>query len=163
MIRVAVLLVAFCLGGLARGAESAWLPIERKVAEMVRSDEVTVVHFWAPWCANCKAELVNAGWSAFLAANPKVKFVFVTSWHDEDGRDMLARHGIGRQANFQLLLHPNSSRRTEDKMTSFMDLPVSWIPSTWVFRGGRLCYALNYGEVRFPLLQQLISDSTGTW
>lgn len=144
-------------------AEAAWLPIERQVAELTRSQDVTVVHFWAPWCSNCTAELTKEGWSSFLAANPKVKFIFVTSFHDEDGRAFLERYGLGRQTNFQLLLHPNASRKAEDKMTTFMDLPVAWIPSTWVFRDGKLCYALNYGEVRFPVLQQMVKDAMSTW
>jgi hypothetical protein len=41
--------------------------------------------------------------------------------------------------------------------------PLSWIPTTWVFKGGDLRYALNYGEVRFPVLQQMISDSLSGW
>jgi hypothetical protein len=32
-----------------------------------------------------------------------------------------------------------------------------------VFRGGALRYALNYGEVRFDVLQQFITDSTANW
>jgi hypothetical protein len=42
-------------------------------------------------------------------------------------------------------------------------MPVSWIPTTWVYRDGRLRYALNYGELRFPVLGQLIKDSTEKW
>ena len=48
-------------------------------------------------------------------------------------------------------------------MTVFLGQPVSWIPTTWVFRDGNLRYALNYGELRFPLLQQLIRDSSDKW
>ncbi len=44
-----------------------------------------------------------------------------------------------------------------------MDLPLTWVPTTWIFRDGRLRYALNYGEVRFPLLQQLIRDAADPW
>lgn len=44
-------------------------------------------------------------------------------------------------------------------MTSFMGLRVGWIPSTWVFQNGRLRYALNYGQIRFPILQQLVEDA----
>lgn len=45
-----------------------------------------------------------------------------------------------------------------EEMTSFLGLPVSWLPSTWVFRDGKLRYALNYGEVSFPMLQQPSRD-----
>ena len=69
-----------------------------------------MVHFWAPWCPNCKAELANGGWSGFIAANPDVNFVFVTIWNPTDGRELLEKNGVGAEKNFQLLLHPNGSR-----------------------------------------------------
>ena len=28
---------------------------------------------------------------------------------------------------------------------------------------GKLRYALNYGEIRFPMLQQMVDDSTSKW
>jgi thiol-disulfide isomerase/thioredoxin len=156
------LALAISARGLA-GAEL--LPIEQQVAETTKSKKPTVVHFWAPWCPNCYGELKNNGWSKFIDANPNVNFVFVTTWTGEngDGRAMLAKLGIGAQKNFQLLLHPNASRRDEDKTTSFLGLPLMWLPATWVFREGKLRYALNYGEVRFPILQQLITDSSRNW
>jgi thiol-disulfide isomerase/thioredoxin len=142
---------------------SELLPVEQKVAEAIRSPQVTVVHFWAPWCSNCVTELAKNGWSTFIDSNRDVNFVFVTVWHDEDGRALLAKNGVGTQKNFQLLLHPNPSRKKEDKMTTFLGMPVSWIPTTWVFKDGELRYALNYGELRFPMLQQMIRDSSDAW
>ena len=132
---------------------------------MVKSSKPTVVHFWAPWCPNCHAELKNNGWSTFIEANPDVNFVFVTSWSGDsgDGRAELAKRGVGAQKNFQLLMHPNTSRRDEEKMASFLGLPMLWLPATWVFRDGKLRYALNYGEVRFSILQQLVKDAAGKW
>ena len=150
-------------GAVSRGADAAWLPIERQVAAMTESKDVTVVHFWAPWCSNCASELANGGWSSFVERNPRVHFVFVTTWHTEDGRGLLERNGLGRQQNFQLLLHPNGSRNSGDMVKRFMDLPVTWIPATWVFRDGKLRYALNYGEVRFSVLQQLVDDTSRSW
>lgn len=150
-------------GAVSHGAEATWLPIEREVADIARSKEVTVIHFWAPWCSNCTSELSNGGWSTFVERNPKVRFVFVTTWHTEDDRGLLERNGLGKQDNFQLLLHPNGSRNSGDMMRTFMDLPVTWIPSTWVFRDGKLRYALNYGEVRFSVLQQLVDDTGRSW
>ena len=76
---------------------------------------------------------------------------------------MLAKNGIGPQRNFRLYLHENPSRIDGEKMMTFWGLPVTWTPTTWIFRNGRLRYALNYGEIRFPLLQQLVDDTTGKW
>ena len=89
--------------------------------------------------------------------------MFVTVWSAEDGRALLERYGVGGEANFTLLRHPNPSRRKGEQMAAFLGLPVSWIPTTWVFREGKLRYALNYGEIRFPLLQQLVRDASDAW
>jgi hypothetical protein len=107
---------------MARATTTDLLPIEKQVAEITKSSKATVVHFWAPWCPNCYGELKKKGWSTFIDANPNVNFVFVTSWTGDngDGRAMLEKLGVGPQKNFQLFLHPNPSRREEDKMTSFL-------------------------------------------
>jgi hypothetical protein len=42
-------------------------------------------------------------------------------------------------------------------------MPLSWIPTTWIYKGGDLRYALNYGEVRFPVLQGFLEDSKSEW
>ena len=151
------------MSGFSFASDQALLPIERKVEESVKSPRVTVVHFWAPWCSNCKAELADNAWSRFVSSNPDVSFIFVTVWNDADGASLLAANGLGAQKNFALLLHPNSSRRQADEMKTFMGLPVTWIPTTWVFKDGELRYALNYGELRFDMLQQLVRDSTNDW
>jgi len=142
------------------------LPIEREVAELVKSPRVTVVHFWAPWCPNCNAELARSGWSDFIENNADVDFIFITTWRAEngsDGRRLLSKNGVGAQPNFKFMVHPNPAFNIEDRMTSFLGLPVPWLPATWVFRDGQLRYALNYGELRFPLLQQLLRDSAEKW
>jgi thiol-disulfide isomerase/thioredoxin len=159
-----VTLLALCVLAV-RLAAAEVLPVEQQVAEAVKASRVTVVHLWAPWCSNCKAELAKNGWSSFLEVNPDVDFIFVTVWGGEagDGRALLAQNGVGAQKNFSLLVHPNGSRKKESMMTSFLGMPVTWIPSTWVFRDGQLCYALNYGELHFPMLQQLIRDSSDKW
>lgn len=141
------------------------LPIEKQVAAAIEGSKTTVVHFWAPWCPNCYGELRQNGWSGFINANKDVNFIFITAWTGDsgDGRAMLEKAGVGAQPNFQLLLHPNTSRRDGEKMTSFLGLPVTWLPATWIFRDGKLRYALNYGEVRFAMLQQLVKDTANSW
>ncbi len=154
-------LVGAC--GALRAAEL--LPIEQQVAEAVKSPKLTVVHLWAPWCPNCKAELEDGGWKKFIEANPDTQFVFVTVRRGEegDGKALLAKYGVGPQKNLQLLVHPNGVRKGEGMVTEFMGLPLTWIPTTWIFRDGKLRYALNYGEIRFPMLQQLLQDSVNAW
>lgn len=147
----------------ARAADPAPEAFEARLSELTRSDKVTVVHLWAAWCPNCRAELANGGWSGFITANPDVNFVFVTVWNADDGRALLAANGVGPQPNVQVLIHPNTSRKRGEQMTKLLGMPVSWIPTTWVYRGGKLRYALNYGELRFPMLGQMIKDSTDSW
>ena len=159
---VACLALAVLVAG-ASGAEL--LPVEKEVAELVKASRPTVVHFWAPWCPNCYGELKKRGWSNFINENPKVTVIFVTAWSGTsgDGREMLEKLGVGPQQNFRLLFHPNTSRRDEDRMTSFLEYPLRWIPATWIFSEGKLRYALNYGEVRFPILQELVKDAATKW
>jgi len=157
----ALLALIACIS--ANGAETDWLPIEREVKELVASKDVTIVHFWAPWCGNCIVEQKDDGWANFIAANPRVRFVFIEAWNDgKDSRDSLAKFNIGAQPNLTLLVDPRP-RRGEERMRTFIGLPVTWLPSTWVFRDGRLSYALNHGEVRFPILQQLVEDAGADW
>ena len=162
MIR-ALLMLGLATATLSYADDAPAVSIDQQVAAVTKSSSVTVVHFWAPWCPNCRSELSNGGWSQFIAANPGVNFVFVTIWNPADGREVLEKNGVGGQRNFQLLLHPNGSRVRGKMVDQMLGIPISWIPTTWVFRDGKLCYALNYGEVRFPLLQQLIRDAADPW
>ncbi|HEY1847797.1 MAG TPA: TlpA disulfide reductase family protein [Opitutaceae bacterium] len=157
------LAAAMALLACRAGAEEVRGSIDRQLEAAVQSDKVTVVHFWAPWCPNCKAELAGGAWSRFIGANPNVNFVFVTIWSAADGRDLLQRNGVGGETNLVVLHHPNASRARGDKVSQMLGMPISWIPTTWVFREGKLRYAMNYGELRFPMLQQFIKDSSDTW
>ena len=133
-------------------------PAEQVVTDAVKGPDLTVVHLWASWCSNCQAELKSGGWTKIVKENPKVKFYFVSVWNGgEDGRAMLAKYEVAQQPNVTILADPRP--RGAGHIKQFAGLPLSWIPTTWIFKGGDLRYALNYGEIRFPMLQQLISDS----
>ena len=159
--RICILL--FALASIASAAESHFLPVEKTVAEAITSPQTTVVHFWAPWCSNCQAELKSGGWKQIIEANPNVHFVFVTVWNDKDGRDTLAKYGIVDPKNLTLLLHPNASRKDGEKTRAFMGQAMPWLPTTWIYKNGKLLYNIGYGEMHFPILQQFISDSDLKW
>jgi thiol-disulfide isomerase/thioredoxin len=135
-------------------------PLEKEVADLVAGSQVTVVHFWAPWCDNSKAELGPDGWAKFIAANPDAKFVFIAIWHKgQKPEPVLAAAGLGAQPNLLVRTHPNPSRLAADRLNSFLGQPLTWLPTTWIYRDGRLRYALNYGEIHFGILQTLVEDA----
>ena len=157
---VRFLILIVLLSAASMRAESS---AEQAVLTAIKSPETTVVHLWAPWCSNCQAELKAGGWAKMITENPQVKFCFVSIWNDgKDGRAMLNKFGIAAQPNVTILADPGP-RRGENKIKQFAGLPLSWIPTTWIYKGGDLRYALNYGEVRFPVLQQFLTDSQSEW
>ena len=138
-------------------------PGEQKVLEAIKSPDLSVVHLWAPWCSNCQAELKSGGWLKMAKENPQVKFYFVSVWNDgQDGRAMLQKFQIAGQPNVMILADPGP-RKGDNKIKQFAGMPLSWIPTTWIYKGGDLRYALNYGEVRFDVLQQFLEDSKSEW
>ena len=137
-------------------------PAEQQVADAIKSPDLAVVHLWAPWCSNCKAELKSGGWTKMVKDNPQVKFYFVSVWNGgDDGRATLKQYEIADQPNVTILVDPGP--RGAGHIKQFAGLPVSWIPTTWIYKGGDLRYALNYGEIRFPVLQQFLEDSKSEW
>jgi thiol-disulfide isomerase/thioredoxin len=141
------------------GSESS---AEQKVVDAIKSADLTVVHLWAPWCSNCQAELKSGGWSKIINDNPQVKFYFVSVWNaGEDGRQMLKKFEIGDQSNVTILADPGP--RGSNHIKQFASLPLSWIPTTWIFKGGDVRYTMDYGEMRFPVLQQFLEDSKLEW
>ncbi len=158
--------LALAVATLARAGETAPAPdpLESQLSALVEDERVTVVRFWAPWCPNCRAEMRPEGWAKFIAEHPDVQFVFVAIWHrDQDPQPRLEAAGLGPQPNLLLLRHPNPSGRQSDRLNSMLGLPVTWIPTTWVFKEGRLRFAFNYGEIRFALLDRLVADARSEW
>ena len=136
---------------------------EQKVRDGIKAPDLSVVHLWAPWCSNCQTELRNGGWLKMVKANPDVKFYFVSVWNDGgDGKSMLQKFEIANQPNVVIIADPGP-RRGDSKIKQFAGMPLSWIPTTWVYKGGDIRYALNYGEVRFDVLQQFLEDSKNEW
>ena len=137
-------------------------PAEQQVTEAVKASQISVVHLWAPWCSNCQVELKSGGWLKTIKENPQTKFYFVSVWNSgEDGRALLSKFDIPNQPNVTILADPGP--RKEGKIRRFLDLPLNWIPTTWIFKGGDLRYAMNYGEMRFDILQQFLTDSNSEW
>lgn len=158
ILRLSILATILAVSSLR--AESS--PAEQKVMDAIKSQELSVVHLWAPWCSNCQAELKSSGWLKTIKDNPRVKFYFVSVWNSgEDGRAMLTKFEIADQPNVTILADPGP--RGSNHIKQFAALPLSWIPTTWVYKGGDLRYALNYGEMRFPVLQQFLEDSKSEW
>lgn len=159
------LLLLVALGPALRAADQPGrVPVESQVLALAADEKLTVVRLWAPWCGNCRAEMKPEGWAKFIAAHPDVQFVFVCIWHrDQDPAPQLQAAGLGGQPNLTLLRHPSGASRGPDRMARFLDLPVTWIPATWVLHRGKLRYAFNYGEIRFEILGQLLQDATHEW
>jgi hypothetical protein len=153
------LLIAL-LAATSLGAES---PAEQTVLAAIKSPDLSVVHLWAPWCSNCQAELKSGGWLKVVKENPQVKFYFVSVWNDgNDGRAILQKFQVTDQPNVTILADPGP-RKGDSKIKQFAGMPLSWIPTTWIYRDSALRYALNYGEIRFPVLQQFLEDSKSEW
>lgn len=145
------------------GKDAFASPAEDQVREAIKAPSLTVVHLWAPWCSNCQAELKSGGWLKMAKDNPQTKFVFVSVWNGgEDGRALLDKFELTTLPNVTVLADPGP-RRGDDKIRHFAALPLSWIPTTWIYKGGDLRYALNYGEIRFDILQQFLGDSENAW
>jgi len=156
------LVVLLLAAALLSSRSLAASPVEQQVAEAVKAQGLSVVHLWAPWCSNCQAELKSGGWTKTVKDNPEVKFYFVSVWNGgEDGLSILEKYEIAQRPNVTILADPGP--RGTDHIKQFVGLPLSWIPTTWIFKGGSLRYALNYGEMRFPVLQQFIADSNSEW
>ena len=135
---------------------------EARVREIVAQDGVHVVHFWAPWCDNSTAEL-GGGWYEVVERHPDVSFTFVTVWNDgEVGEAALTRYAI--PARVERLVVPGVQPPRGERRMAFLGMPVSWIPTTWVFnRNGQLATAFNYGEATPEQLDAAIDGAASDW
>ncbi|WP_221032058.1 TlpA family protein disulfide reductase [Actomonas aquatica] len=163
-ILAAVLLVCASMS-VVHAEEENVAAFEQRLSEAVSGKGVTVVHLWATWCPNCWNEHDDNGWKNFIEANPEVKVIFVSIWGSkEHDHAELAKYDLGEQSNLEIWRHPNQARRGSERMVTLLGKEVTWIPTTWVYREGKQRFAINYGEVRFDMLQQMVDDSRpGQW
>ncbi|MEM1118617.1 MAG: thioredoxin [Bacteroidota bacterium] len=138
---------------------------ETAVAETIAQEGVHVVRLWAPWCGNSRAELEGGVWRDLVEAHPDVTFSFVTIWSDgRDGAEMLRRFGVSEGVAVYAQPDRGPSANRSLRRTTFLGLPLSWTPTTWIFnRGGKLAYAFNYGEVNAEQIAQAIDDANDPW
>jgi hypothetical protein len=131
------------------------------LSDFISREGVTLVHVWAPWCDNSLAEF--GAWARFLDAHPDAPVAFVSIWADgDDGADVLRAHGL--EGRVERLVVPGPKPEKADRRATLLGLPVSWIPTTWVFnRGGLLAYAFNYGEVTAEQLAEAVRDAARDW
>ncbi len=137
---------------------------EKSVADIVQTDGVHIVHFWAPWCDNSIGELRN-GWYELVERYPDVSFTFVTIWNDgESGREAMTRFGLPERVVEVTQEDFGPSDDKSQRRRTFLGLPVTWIPTTWVFhQGGELAYAFNYGELEMEQLDRAIAGARSDW
>jgi len=146
------------------GPEDDLTPAERAVRARVLQDGVHVVHFWAPWCDNSRAEL-QRGWYEVIENNADVSFTFVTVWNDgEVGQDVLDRYAIPETVTVLTQEDFGPSEDKAQRRRRFLGLPMTWIPTTWVFhKNGELAFAFNYGELEMDQLQAALDGARSEW
>lgn len=137
---------------------------EQAVQDLLKTDGVHIVHFWAPWCPNAENEL-KAGWGNLVSENPDVSFVFVSIWNDgESGASMLDRYDVPDRVTTLTLPDTGPSDNKDARRRQFLGLPFTWSPSTWIFhKNGELAFAMNYGEMKMSTVQTLIDNTQADW
>lgn len=136
---------------------------EKSIQAILSSPGIHVVHFWAPWCGNSVDELPR--WRALLGEDrPEATVAFVTVWNNgHSGREMMDDNGIPSDVVEITQTDRGPSSIKELRRKEFLGLPMTWIPSTWIFRGDTLAYAINYGEASEAMLRTLIADTERGW
>ena len=134
--------------------------VDAALRETVAADGVHVVHVWAPWCDNSLNEHAPV-WSD-LARLGADSVTFVTVWNEgESGADTLAESGV---TGVRELVVEGPKPEKPDRRLTLLGLPVSWIPTTWVFnRNGLLATAFNYGEVSAERLAEAVEGARSRW
>ncbi|MEM1093549.1 MAG: thioredoxin [Bacteroidota bacterium] len=144
----------------AQAPDSTRSEAEQFVANLIETDGIHVVHFWAPWCGNSRHELEN-GFGRVIDDNEDVSFTFVTVRNNgNNGEATLRNYGIDERV--PRLAHPGSF--SDDGRPVFLGHTVYWTPTTWIYhRNGRMAFAMNYGEVTPEFLQSLIDATRSEW
>lgn len=150
--------------GTGDAMEAPLTEAEQTVQALIAKSGVHVVHFWAPWCGNSIAEL-DAGWPDLIAANEDVSFTFVTIWNNGNSAErVLDQYAIAGRVTELTQPDFGPSNDKSQRRREFLGLPVTWIPSTWIFhRNGELAFAMNYGEMPMATMQELIDATRSRW
>lgn len=138
---------------------------EQRVQEIITERGYHVVHFWAPWCHNSMHELRAGWWDELVDENPDVTFTFVT-FRNEGllSAETLQRYDIPDRVVRLVQPGPTSRDDQTPRDRLFLGLPVTWTPTTWIFhRNGQLAYAINYGEVTKPMMEELLAGLSKEW
>lgn len=134
---------------------------EAAVRDTIKSEGIHVVHFWAPWCDNSINEFAPV-WVGAADRHSDVTITFVSIWSEgDDGAEVLHQHGI---EGVEVRVVPGPKPEKPNRRMTFLGLPVTWIPTTWVFnREGLLAFAFNYGEISAERLATAIDDAWNEW
>ena len=145
-------------------SDPAFDAAEAQLRARIAEDGVQVLHFWAPWCGNSIREL-EAGWAGLVARYPDVRVTFVTVWDDgRSGRETMQTHGLPDTVGEVTIPDPGPSEVKANRRRVVLGLPLTWIPSTWVFhKNGELAFALNYGEMDMATLGTLLEALSHAW
>lgn len=146
------------------GGDGALSPTEERVREILKRDGIHVVHFWSPWCENAISEF-RKGWFELIENNGDVMFTFVTIWNDgEVDEHVLEDYVIPDRVETLGLPDYGPSAVEANRRRSFLGLPLTWTPSTWIFhQNGELAFAMNYGEMGMAEVQPLIDITRQKW
>lgn len=130
---------------------------EERVREILSTGGIHVIHLWSPWSENSISTLRN-GWFELIENNGDVTFTFVTIWNDgEVARSVLEKYVILDRIEALAVSDPGPSSIEENRRRSFLGMPLTRTPSTWIFhQNGRLAFAMNLGVMGMNEVQSLI-------